>query len=281
MPSMLSRLRIGFDYHLSERVRDVGLRAFAVAILAFLVSPLFVVVPLSFNSEPFFTFPLAGISTQWYETLFRSDAWQGAARVSFVVALTVTALATTLGTLAAIGITITDFRLKPVVVGFFLSPLMVPHLIIGVGMYFVYAWMGLVYTIWGLILAHTALATPFVVLTVTATLANFNVNLIRAGAIHGAHPIVVFFRVVLPVILPGVVGGAVLAFVASFDELIVALLITGPEYKTIPRQMWSGAREEVSPVTTAAATVLIALSFMIMGFAEILRRRAIRARRVL
>jgi putative spermidine/putrescine transport system permease protein len=266
------------NYYLIEKAWDYTLYIACGLILLFLVAPLFAIIPLSFNSEPFFTFPMPGVSTQWYEALFASSKWQHAAQLTFGVAFSVMVIATCLGTLAALGITFADFPMKGFVIGLFLSPLMVPHLIVGLGMFFFYAWVGVVYTPWGLILAHTVLATPFVVLTVTATLTNFNVNLMRAGSSLGAGPIAVFFRIMLPVILPGVVGGAVLAFVASFDELIIAILISGPEYKTIPRQMWSGVREELSPVVTAAATVLISFSIVIMGFAEWLRRRTVRLR---
>ena len=207
-----------FDYYLIEKAWDYALYIVCSLILLFLVAPLFAIIPLSFNSEPFFTFPMPGVSTRWYEALFASSKWQHAAQLTFGVAFSVMVIATCLGTLAALGITFADFPMKAFVIGLFLSPLMVPHLIVGLGMFFFYAWAGVVYTPWGLILAHTVLATPFVVLTVTATLTNFNVNLMRAGSSLGAGPIAVFFRIVLPVILPGVVGGAVLAFVASFDE---------------------------------------------------------------
>ncbi|MDP7667789.1 MAG: ABC transporter permease [Rhodospirillales bacterium] len=267
-----------FDFFFFERLWTITRRGYVVLVLFFLIVPIIAVVPLSFNAEPFFTYPMPGLSLQWYTELFSSDSWQRAIRVSFTVGLAVTVLATFLGTFAALGLTMVNFRLKALVIGLLVSPIMVPHLITGVGMFFLYAWAGVIYTIWGLILAHTVLALPFVILTVTATLANFNVNLIRAGANLGANPMRVFFRIILPLILPGVLAGAVLAFVASFDELIIAILISGADYKTIPRQMWSGVREEFSPVITAAATVLIGFSILVMGCAEALRRRITRLR---
>ena len=233
---------------------------------------------MSFTSEPFFTFPIPGWSTRWYEELYASSDWRHAAYASIVIALPVTVIATALGVLASLGLTLASFRGKALVIGLILSPMMVPHIIIGVGMFFLYAPLGLVGTLGGMILAHITLAVPFVVLVVTATLANFNVNVMHAGANLGANPVEVFFKIVLPLILPGVLAGAILAFIHSFDELIVAILISGADYKTIPRQMWSGAREELSPVITAAATILIAVSVLIMGTAEVLRRRAERLR---
>ena len=267
-----------FDYFLAVRAWKFFFLIYCGAILFFLAAPLFAVIPLSFNSEPFFTFPLAGISTRWYEDLFTSQSWRFAASASFVIAIPVTVIATALGVLAALGLTLTNFPAKALAIALILSPIMVPHLIIGVGMFFFYAWLGIVGTLPGMIMAHTVLAAPFVVLIVTATLANFNVNLMRAGANLGANPVTVFIKVVLPLILPGVLTGAVLAFIHSFDELIVALLISGAEYKTIPRQMWSGVREEFSPVITSAATILISISIVIMGLIEWLRRRNERLR---
>ena len=262
-----------FDFFLVERLWLYFLRLVCGLVVIFLIVPIITIMPLSFNSEPFFTFPMAGVSTQWYEELFADPRWQNATKVSFIVATSTMVFATCLGTLAALGLTMADFRLKGFVLGLLISPMMVPHLITGIGMFFLYAWLGVVYTMWGLILAHTVLALPFVTLIVTATLANFNVNLMRAAASLGANPVQVFFKVVFPVIMPGVLGGAVLAFVASFDELLVAIIISGSDYITIPRQMWSGVREELDPGITAAATVLVSFSILLMGTAEFLRRR--------
>lgn len=267
-----------FDFFLAESAWKYVLRTIAGLLLFFLFMPLVVVIPMSFTSEPFFTFPIPGWSTRWYEELYASSDWRHAAYASIVIALPVTVIATALGVLASLGLTLASFRGKALVIGLILSPMMVPHIIIGVGMFFLYAPLGLVGTLGGMILAHITLAVPFVVLVVTATLANFNVNVMHAGANLGANPVEVFFKIVLPLILPGVLAGAILAFIHSFDELIVAILISGADYKTIPRQMWSGAREELSPVITAAATILIAVSVLIMGTAEVLRRRAERLR---
>ena len=267
-----------FDFFLAESAWKYVLRTIAGLLLFFLFMPLVVVIPMSFTSEPFFTFPIPGWSTRWYEELYASSDWRHAAYASIVIALPVTVIATALGVLASLGLTLASFRGKALVIGLILSPMMVPHIIIGVGMFFLYAPLGLVGTLGGMILAHITLAVPFVVLVVTATLANFNVNVMHAGANLGANPVEVFFKIVLPLILPGVLAGAILAFIHSFDELIVAILISGADYKTIPRQMWSGAREELSPVITAAATILIAFSVLIMGTAEGLRRRAERLR---
>ena len=132
--------------------------------------------------------------------------------------------------------------------------MVVPLVIVAVGVYFAYAPFGLTGSLVGLTLAHTALAAPFVVITVSATLQGFDPNQARAGASLGASPTVVFRRIVLPLILPGVISGALFAFVTSFDEVVVALFLTGPAERTLPRQMFTGMRENISPVITAAAT---------------------------
>ena len=159
-----------------------------------------------------------------------------------------------------------------------ISPMIVPVIISAIGLFFFYAYSGLNGTFIGIILAHTALATPFVVITVTATLTSFDRTLMRAGASCGAPPHTVFFKVVMPLILPGIISGALFAFVTSFDEVIVILFIGGPEQRTLPRQMFSGIREQISPTITAAASVLIVISTIMLVTVELLRRRGERLR---
>lgn len=262
-----------FDVVLAERVWRYLFYIICGSILFFLVAPIITIIPLSFNSERMFTYPMPGFSLQWYREFFTSPAWRLSIQNTFAIACAVVVLATSLGTLAALGLTLSNFPLKGLITGFLLSPMMVPHIITGVGMFFFYASLGLLNSLWGLILAHTACAVPFVVMTVTVTLANFNVNLMRAAASLGAKPVTVFFKVILPVILPGVLSGAVLAFVASFDELIIAILLAGSDQRTLPRQMYSGIREEITLTIAAAATVLISFSILLMLMMEWLRRR--------
>jgi len=265
---------VRFDALFAERVWKAAFVSICALILLFLVFPIFIIIPFSFNAEPYFSYPIPGFSTRWYVEFFASDAWRGSLRNSLIVALPTMVLSTALGTLAALGLTLANFPLKGLVVGLILSPMMIPHIIIGLGLFFFYVEIGIVHTFIGMILAHTTLAVPFVVLTVTATLANFNTNLVRAAAILGAGPITVFRRIVLPLILPGVLSGALFAFVVSFDELIVALLISGVEQRTLPRQIWSGIRESISPVIMTVATLLILLATVLMLITEWFRRRS-------
>ncbi len=261
-----------------ERAWYYVFRAICALVFLFLIAPILVIMPLSFNPEPYFTYPLGGISTRWYEEFFTSERWQTALENSIVIACATTALATTLGTVAALGLARANFPLRALVMGILISPMIVPIVITAVGMYFFYAMVGLTNTYIGLILAHTALATPFVVITVTATLTGFDQSLTRAGAGLGAAPMRVFFAVVLPLILPGVISGALFAFVTSWDEVVVVLFLASPEQRTLPKQMFSGIREMISPTITAAATLLIILSVLLLTSVELLRRRSERLR---
>ncbi|MCS3765892.1 MULTISPECIES: ABC transporter permease [Bradyrhizobium] len=248
------------------------------AILLLLISPIFTIIPLSFNSIPFFSYPMPGLSLRWYEEFFLTERWQHALHASTSIALAVTLLSTTLGTLAALGLSRTNFPWRAAVMGLLITPIIVPVVITSVALYFFYAQIGLLHSYVGLILAHTILASPFVVITVTATLTGFDHSLTRAAAGLGARPITIFFNIVLPLILPGLVSGALFAFLTSFDELVIALFIAGPEQRTLPMVMFSGIREEVSPTIVAAATVLILLTTAVLLSVELLRARSERLR---
>ncbi|MGC2857761.1 ABC transporter permease [Novispirillum sp. DQ9] len=250
----------------------------SAATLFFLMAPILAIIPLSFNGGSFLTYPLQGFSLKWYEEFFTNPAWTHAIKNSFIIGSAATVLATTLGTLAALGLTKAEFRGKGLIMAVLLSPMIVPLVITGIGFYFFFAPLGLTASYTGLILAHTALATPFVVITVTATLQGFDHNLVRAAASLGANPVTTFFKVILPLISPGVASGGLFAFATSFDEVVVVLMIGGPQQRTLPREMFSGIRENISPTITAAATVMILASVLLLVTLELLRRRNERLR---
>ncbi len=257
-----------------ETIAYYALRVFVGFVLLFLISPIIAVMPLSFNSESFFTYPMPGYSLKWYEDFFFNPRWSDAVKMSFLVALATTVLATALGTLAALGLSRANFPAKATIMAVLISPMIVPVIISAVGMFKFYAQLDLAGTRLGIVLAHTALATPFVVITVTATLSSFDKTLMRAGASCGAAPHTVFFKVVMPLILPGMISGALFAFVTSFDEVVVVLFLASPEDRTLPLQMFSGIREMISPTITAAATVLVLISTAMLVTVEMLRRRS-------
>jgi len=261
-----------------EKIWYYAIRGFCILVLIGLVLPIFAIIPISFTSDTMLSYPMPGLSFRWYIEFFNSVMWTLSMKNSFIIAFATTILATALGTLAALGLTTSNFPFKGMVTGIMIMPMVVPIVISAVGIYFFFAWVGLTSTHLGMILAHTVLATPFVVITVTATLQGFNRNQIRAGSSLGASPPTVFFKITLPQILPGVISGALFAFVTSFDEVVVALFIAGSEQYTLPRQMFAGIREKYNPTIAAVATMMIVVSVLLLVTVEMLRRRSERLR---
>ena len=263
-----------------QRAGRALLWLFSLAVLLFLLGPILVIVPLSFSSGSFFYYPLPGLSLRWYADFFTSGNWLPTLWNSLIVGIASTLMATVLGTLAAFGFWRTRFPGRGLLFALLLSPMVVPVVIVAVGVYFAFARVGLANSLLGLTLVHTALGVPFVLVTVSAALAGFDVNLMRAAANLGAPPLQAFFRVALPTLAPGIVSGALFAFATSFDEVVVAMLLTGPEQRTLPRQMFSGINDNISLTITAAATLLIVLAVLLLLCLEWLRRRGARLRGV-
>ncbi len=293
-----------------ERVWYYTFRAICALVLLFLIAPILVVVPLSFNAEPFFTFTdkmlrfdPAGYSTRWYDLLltfpsvptdvprdgewwgvvWRESAWVNAAKNSVIIGFFATIIATVLGTLAALGLARPEMPFRKAIMAILISPMIVPVIIITLGLFFFYSsieinkW-GVPYL--GVVLAHATLGIPFVIITVTATLSGFDYSLTRASASLGASPSTTFFKVMLPLITPGMVSGALFAFVTSFDEVVVVLFVGKHDEQTIPRQMWNGIREQISPAILSVATILVIVSIALLATVEVLRRRSERLRGV-
>ena len=264
-----------------ERIGRFFYLAFCAAVFAFLVAPILVIVPLSFNAEPYFTFTegmlrldAEAYSLRWYRQIVEDGVWTRALVNSLIIGVASTALATALGTLAALGLSSAAMPGRRFVMGLLISPMVTPVIISAAGMFFFYSSLGLAQTHLGLILAHAALGTPFVVITVTATLSAFDTNLTRAAASLGAGPLRTFRCVQLPLIAPGVISGALFAFATSFDEVVVVLFMAAIEQRTIPRQMWAGIREQISPTILAVATFLIVFAVLLLFTVEWMRRRA-------
>lgn len=288
-------------------------------ILLFLIAPILIVIPLSFNAEPYFTFTEkmmrldpAGYSLRWYDSLitfgmqnpeaprdiaFWWDFWENATWVqvtkhSVIIGVFATLISAGLGTVAALGLTRPEMPWRKQITAVLISPMIVPIIISATGMFFFYSgqwvpeidaqgrfeWGRLAGTYPGIILAHAALGIPFVIITVTATLSGFDQSLVRAAASLGANPRTAFFRVQMPLIMPGVVSGGLFAFVTSFDEVVAVLFIAANDQQTIPRQMWNGIREQISPAILAVATLLVIISVALLTVVELLRRRSERLR---
>ena len=258
---------------LSDKIGWYALRTLGVLVLLFLLLPILVIMPLSFSASSFLSYPMPGWSMQWYDNLFSSDDWARATRNSFIVAPLATVLATVLGTMAAVGLARVNFWGKGALMSVLIAPMVVPIVVVGVSTYLFFARIGINDTYLGLVLVHAALGAPFVLTTVLATLQGFNNNLVRASLSLGANPLTTFFRVTLPIIAPGVISGALFAFATSFDEVVVTLFIAGPTQVTLPRQMFTGIRENINPTIAAVATLLIIFTTTLMLGLEWLRGR--------
>ena len=249
----------------------VGIRLFSGLGFVFLLVPIFIMLPFSFSSGSYLSYPIPGFSFKWYVAIAEPFPWVSAFKNSLMVGSAAAFLATALGTLAAYGLTMTNFPGKSLVYGILISPLAVPLVVAALAFYFFFAATGLIGTFAGLVLAHTTLGVPFVVITVAATLSGLDPNCIRAAESLGASPITAFRTITLPLILPGVATGAVFAFITSWDEIIVALFVSGPEQFTLPRRLFMGVRDHLDPSVVAVAAFLITVSVLLMLAVELLR----------
>ena len=272
---------------LNYRIWHYTYLTFCGLVFFFLIAPLFVILPLSFNAEQYIHFSAKmlaldpeGFSLRWYEDMIygTKNPWGLATKNSLVIAFFATIGSTILGTVAALGLSSRHMPYKAAFMALLISPMIVPLIISGTAIFFFMAKVGLAATHTGIILSHIILGTPFVVITVTATLTGFDHSVTRAAASLGSNPVNTFMKITLPLIMPGVISGALFAFVTSFDEVVVVLFLAGLENTTIPIQMWVGLREQLSPTIMAVATCLIVMSTLILVTAELLRRRSERLR---
>ncbi|MDC0660168.1 ABC transporter permease [Leisingera sp. SS27] len=268
-----------------QRAWYYSFRVICGLIFFFLIAPIVVIIPLSFNAQDFFTFTPEmlrldpeGFSLKHYRNFFGDDSWQTSMWNSLKIAPMATIVSVTFGTLAAIGLSQPHVPFRRAIMAILISPMIVPLIISAAGMYFFYSRIGLQGTYMGVVLAHAALGIPFVIITVTATLVGFDRSLTRAAANMGADPVTTFFRVQMPLIMPGVISGGLFAFITSFDEVVVVLFVGSAGQRTLPWQMFTGLREQISPTILAVATLLVAISIMLLATVEMLRRRSERLR---
>ena len=271
-------------------------RVICGVIFVFLITPILVVMPLSFNAQDFFTFTPEmlrfdpdGYSLKHYKDFFTNNEWQRSFKNSLLIAPVATIVSVSLGTLAAIGLSQSHVPFKRAITAILISPMIVPLIISATGMFFFYSHVGnfledrigLDKNFVGyvkVILAHSVLGIPFVIITVTATLVGFDSSLTRAAANMGADPVKTFFKIQMPLILPGVISGGLFAFITSFDEVVVVMFVGSTNQKTLPWQMFTGLREQISPTILAVATILVAISIALLVTLELLRRRSERLR---
>ncbi|WP_419417942.1 ABC transporter permease [Pseudomonas frederiksbergensis] len=253
---------------------NFGVSLSGCLVLAFLLLPILIVLPLSFSDSRYMSLPLGHFTLRWYEDFFSSSQWLSALFNSFAVALASTALAVILGGLAALGLRHPAMPGKRFIEVLLIAPMIVPAVIVGVGMYFVFSNAGLTRTYLGLVLAHTTLAVPFVVVNVGSALGGLNQRLLWAAASMGATPWVTLRKVTLPLIAPGLISGGLFAFATSLDEVVVTLFLAGPDQRTLPREMFTTAREALSPVLLSAATIMVLFATLLLLLSRSLSQRS-------
>lgn len=251
----------------------VAANAGASLVLAFLVLPILAVVPASFNKASFIHLPPHAYSGAWYERFLADAEWRSSLVNSAEVAVLATAIAVVCGTLAAIGLRGVDGRLRTLLTGLFLAPMIVPVIVTAVALYRSALDVALNGTVTGLALGHAVLALPFVVVNVGISLRAVNESWLRAAAGLGAGPWTIFRTIILPNVTPGIVGGAVFSFITSFDEVVVAVFMAGYASKTLPVKIWESIRLEFTPVIAVAATVMIALAIILFAVAQTVSRK--------
>lgn len=245
--------------------------AIVVAIAVFLIAPTIIVIIMSFSSLSTLKFPPPDLSFQWYRNFWQSPEWTTAGWTSIKVALMATATATVLGTLTALGLMRGRFPLKSLVTGLILSPMIVPIVIVAIGTYIAFVQWRLQGTIFGFVVAHACLGFPLVVVNVAASLQTMDRNLEMAAQNLGAGPLRTFIKVTLPLILPGVVAGALFAFIESWDEVVVSIFLSSPFVRTLPVVMWSVVRSQIDPTIAALAGMLTLLTIMLLSGAMLAR----------
>jgi putative spermidine/putrescine transport system permease protein len=247
-----------------------------LAIVGFLALPALIVIPVSFTGGSFVNFPPEGLSLRWYDQYLGSNVWMEATVRSFAVAAVTGVLAMLLGVPAAFMLVRSRARAKTALLALILSPLIIPRIVVAVAVYVVYARIGLVGTSAGLVLGHTVLAVPYVVITMMAVLKTYDERLDQAAASLGASPWRTLTRITFPLLRGGMIASFLFAFITSFDELTIALFVSGGLVSTLPRQMWNDMLLQVNPTLAAVSTtMLVVITAIILG-AEYLRRRATR-----
>jgi putative spermidine/putrescine transport system permease protein len=276
LPSYATRL---------DKVWHYAFRVICALIFFFLIAPIIVIVPLSFNAQPYFTFTKEmlsfdpdGYSLRWYRALLGSPEWMRSIVNTFIISTCSAIISTSLGTLAALGLSRPSMPYRGLITAVLISPMIVPLIITAAALFSLFARINLANTFTGIILSHVVLGTPFVVLTVTASLSGFDRTLIRASQGLGATQRQTFFKVIVPLLLPGVISGGLFAFVTSLDEVVIVSFMAGPEQTPITVRMFSGLREQISPTILALASLLVAMSILLLSSLEMIRRRHERMR---
>lgn len=258
---------------LPENMGKIGINGICALISLFLLLPILIIVSLAFSNDFVIRFPPTSFGLDLFQACLTSPSWARAAMNSFKIALMVTLLSSVMGIPAAIGLARGRIPGKSIFYALFLSPLILPGIISAVAMYFFIAKLKLIGTLTGIVLAHTVLALPYVIIVMTATLKSTDIRMEQASYSLGANQTQTFFKITLPLIRPGILTAAIFAFIASFDELITALFLCGAHAVTLPKKMWDGIRDEMDPTIAAVSTLLILLAIVLMGVAAFMEKR--------
>jgi putative spermidine/putrescine transport system permease protein len=249
------------------------LAALAAPVVVLLLAPTLVVIPMSFTEGRILSWPPQGFTFDWYGRLLGSGAWLATAWNSVLVALAATVIALLLGVPAGLTFGLRHWKTKQLALALVVMPLVIPTIVLAIGMYRVYAWLGLG-DLWGVAAAHAVIAAPLVVIPTMSAARQINPVLLLAARSLGATPASVFRHVTLPSVGFGVLSGAVFAFVTSWDEVVIAKFLTSPRFRTIPVQMWSQLTDRVDPTVAAMSTLLVAVTSLLMiGLAAVRRSR--------
>ncbi|NQV44268.1 MAG: ABC transporter permease, partial [Rhodospirillales bacterium] len=246
---------------------------FCILIMLFLIVPSLIVVPMSFSDSKYLEFPPENWSLRWYEAYVMSVEWMDATRISFSAAFLTLLVATPMGTAAAYGLHVSRTRFSSTINALLLTPIMVPVILIAIGTFFLYAKLGLNNTLVGLVMAHSMMALPFVLITVSAGLKSYDMNQEMVARSLGASRLWAFLTVTLPQIKFSVISGALFAFIVSLDEVIIALFISGGEKATLTRRMFNALRDQIDPTIAAISSLLIFMSILLLVLTQILGKK--------
>ena len=242
------------------------------ATLLFLILPNLIVVPVSFSPKTTLEFPPSGVSTRWFEKYLTHGVWMRATLNSFQIAFFTTLISVTLGSLAAYGLIRGRFGGKRFWNSFFLIPIIIPHLIIAIAIYKLFADLGLLGTVPGFVIGHSMIAIPFVITIMSAALRGIDADLESAARGLGANRFRALWHVTCPLALPGIVSSALFSFLVSFDELMIAMFISSPTVMTLPKKLWDGIRLELDPTLAAVSTLLVVVSVVVLALAAVSKR---------
>jgi len=259
----------------AARVGRLSLWVYCVFVLLFLAAPVVVVIPLAFSSADFLRFPPPSYSLRWFDNFFSRRDWMEAAVNSFKIGFLTAGLATVLGTAAAYGLVRGRIRRKEALYAFFISPMIVPNIVFALALYYLFSTLRMVGNMWSLVLGHTVLALPPVIIVLSASLQSVDYALEQAAMIHGARRLRAVFEVTLPLLLPGLITAALFAFLISFDDLLIALFLSGSRAVTLPKRMWDGVRLEIDPTVAAVALLVMVLPSFVLVMSALLRKRAV------